>query len=265
MSSLITPHVVHVISEQFTAFTVIMARLSTTFTTLTVFRKEMVPAKMSIILSMVLALFVLLTGRIDGANLNMSYPLLISSLMAQLFLGFITGFIINLFIEVFLALGQIVSVQSGLGFVSLFVPKVGTITPLSNFFIIMATLLFFELNGHLVLIKMIIDSFQSDFISLDRINVSGLNQLLLFSKIIFSGSLMFSLSVTIALLVSNITIAVMTKFAQQLNIFAIGINISLIVCLFVVYISFDAILENGTILLNEVLKYATSMEKSLIS
>ncbi len=236
-----------------------------TFTTLTIFRKEMVPANISIMLSVVLALFVLLSGRVDAINLNVSTPTLIASLMAQLFLGFIMGFIINLFIEIFLALGQIVSIQAGLGFVSLFVPRVGTITPLSNFFIILATVLFLELNGHLVLIKMMIDSFQINFVRIDEINPSELNNILLFSKIIFTGSLMLSLSVIIALLISNITIAVLTKFAQQLNIFSIGINISLIVCFFMVYISFDAILENGAILLNDVLDFADNVDKSMIN
>ena len=260
---MISTQFVEAASAQLTTFVVIMARMSMTFTTLFIFNKEMVPVKISMILSLALALFVLMSGRVDTLHLDLSSPLMISTLMAQLFLGFIMGFIINLFIELFLALGQIISIQAGLGFVSLYVPRVGTITPLSRFFMIFATLLFFELNGHLVLINMMIDSFQVNFVKLDKINPAELNKILLFAKIIFSGSLMLSLSVIIALLISNITIAVMTKFAQQLNIFSIGINISLIIAFFVVYICFDAILENGTILMNDILRFADITDKSM--
>lgn len=261
---MISVHFVETVAEHLTAFTLIMARMSATFSTLVIFRREMLPQRVAVILSVVLSLFVLISGRVDGANLNLPPAMLVSNLMVQIFLGCIIGFIVNLFIEIFLAMGQIISIQSGLGFVNLFVPKVGTISPLSNFFIIVATLIFFELNGHLILTKMIIESFHINFSGLGKLNLATLDKVLLFSKIIFSGSLMLSLSVIIALLISNMTIGVMTKFAQQLNIFAIGINISLLVCFFVLYISFDAILENGDILLKECLSFAESIEKSII-
>ena len=64
---------------------------------------------------------------------------------------------------------------------------------------------------------------------------------------------------TIAILLSNVTLAIMTKFSPQVNIFSIGINISLIICYFAAYISFDLIVEHGTTLLNELLEALRQM------
>ncbi len=262
---MISTRFIQAVAEHLTIFTLVMARISSTLATLVIFRKEMVPARVAVILSVVLSVFVLVSGQVDSLKPELSSAQQVSCLFVQIFSGFVIGLVINLFIEVFLALGQIISIQSGLGFVNLFVPKVGMITPLSQFFIIVATLIFLGLNGHLMLIKMMIQSFTVNFAGLGQINLQALDKLLLFSKIIFSGSLMLSLSIIISLLGSNLTIAVITKFAQQLNIFAIGINISLIICFFVAYVSFDAILENGTILLNDCMGFAEKINIDMVN
>ncbi|WP_133128861.1 flagellar biosynthetic protein FliR [Legionella nagasakiensis] len=255
------------INEQFIAaigqyasiFVIVLTRIAATFSALIFFKREVFPAKIAVLFSMALTVFIL-TNHIDKIHIEPGYFPLLFNLIIQLFLGFIVAFIMNLFIEIFLSLGQIISMQSGMGFANLLVPRVGPITPISEFFMITATLIFFELNGHLVLIKMIVESFQTDFLQFNTFNPELFIQILLFAKIIFSGALMLSLSTLIAILLSNITIAVMTKFSPQLNIFTVGINISMLVCFFALYVSFDLILENGKILLNQFLEFVQYVE-----
>jgi flagellar biosynthesis protein FliR len=260
---MINQETIKVISEQSLLFLIIMSRLTTTFATLSFFKRELVPIKITLLLCIVLTLFLLTYGALKPNAFALTSANIFLTLIIQLALGFVTGFIINMFIDVFLALGQVISVQSGLGFVNLFIPRVGTITPLSHFFFITSALIFFELNGHLVLIKMIIDSYQVDLLEIRHVNMELVREVMFFTKIIFCGSLMLSLPVLIALLISNITIAIMTKFSPQLNIFSIGINISLITCFFVVYICFDAILENGKILLNDIMSFNAEVVTNL--
>lgn len=252
---MIAQRVLPLLSEQFILFLIIMSRLITTFSTLAFFRREMLPTKVMLLFCMVLTGFLMTYGVLGEPPTTLSLGDMFLSILMQLFLGLLTGFIINLYVDIFIALGQIISVQSGLGFVNLFIPKVGTITPLSQFFFIMASLIFFELNGHLLLIKMMIDSCRLHLFVIDHVTMDVLREVMVFTKILFGGSLMLSLSILIALLVSNITIATMTKFSPQLNVFSIGINLSLIVCFFMVYLCFDAILDNGKILLNDSLLF----------
>lgn len=260
-----TQPILSLLSEQFLLFLILITRFTVTFSTLSFFRKEMVPVKITILFSIALTLFLLVYGVLGEQSIKITSERVFLDLMVQAFLGFLTGFILNVFIDIFLALGQIVSVQSGLGFVNLFIPKVGTITPLSQFFFIVATLIFFELNGHLILIKMIVDSFKMHLLDVKSINLDVVKEVIQFVKIIFSGSLMLSLSLLIAVLIANITIATMTKFSPQLNIFSIGITISLIISFFMLYIGFDAILANGRILLNDNLYWSEHWIKRAVN
>lgn len=237
--------------QQLPLFLIIQARIGALFSSLFFLRKEFVPARILAGFSFVLAVFVLCSGHFEVPQTTPSFLALVPTLLTQIVLGLMTGFIINFFAEIFLGLGQIASMQAGLGFVNFYVPKLGTITPLTQFFMMTVTMIFFELNGHLVLIKMIVNSLQLISKPTRLFDRALILQLLMFAKIIFSGSFMLSLAITIAVLLSNLTIAVMTKFSPQINIFSIGINISLLVCYFVAYISFDLIVEQGGLLLND--------------
>ncbi|KGP63707.1 hypothetical protein EP47_04915 [Legionella norrlandica] len=64
---------------------------------------------------------------------------------------------------------------------------------------------------------------------------------------------MLSIALIFVLMVTNFTLALVTKFTAQLNLFSIGINISLILVFLILYLSFDIIVENGEILCNELL------------
>ena len=219
------------------------------------FRREWVSRRILLATTLMLSYFVLKTQSFQIDLTIDQYWLLLVGLVEQLLTGLLIGLTINFFVEIFLMLGQFISMQAGLGFVNLYMPRLGNITPLTNFFIITSAVIFFEMNGHLVLIKMIIESFSFSN-NLTATSLSGtLWKILSFSKIIFNGSVMLSLSVVISLLLSNFTIGIVTKFSPQINIFSIGINISILVGFFACYLSYDLILDNGNILLNELIGF----------
>lgn len=248
--------------KQLPLFLIIETRVAALFTSLFFLRKDYIPMRILLALSVVITIFVMSTGPLGDfgvVGVEPSFLQLLPQLLMQIFLGMMTGLMINFFSEVFLGLGQIASMQAGLGFVNFYVPKVGSVTPLTNFFVMTATIIFFELNGHLVLIKMLVSSLRLSSLHAQKFDIELIKQVLIFSKIIFSGALMLSLSMTIAILLSNMTLAIMTKFSPQVNIFSIGINVSLIICYFAAYISFDLIVEHGNTLLNEILTAAENM------
>ncbi|MFI4918022.1 MAG: flagellar biosynthetic protein FliR [Legionellales bacterium] len=252
------------LGQQLPLFFIVQARIAALFTSLFFLRKEYVPGRLLVGISFVLSVFIMNTSSLSHfvaiTNIDPTLVHLLPTLLLQAGLGMITGLMINFFAEIFLGLGQLASMQAGLGFVNFYIPKVGSVTPLTNFYVIMATIIFFELNGHLILIKMIVDSMQVMPNPAHAFNIELMKQTLLFAKIIFSGSLMLALSMTIAILLSNFTLAFMTKFSPQLNVFSIGINISLLICYFAAYVSFDLIIEHGSSLLQEIFSAAKAMQ-----
>lgn len=146
----------------------------------------------------------------------------------QLAIGAALGLVLRMIFVVFEFAGQVIAQQMGLGFAAMVDPASGMQVPvISQFYIVLATLLFFATNTHLQLVRLLADSFELLPIGtgLGRELLSGV---LGWSGELFALALMLMLPVVIALLVVNLIFAVMTRSAPQLNVFAIGFPITLL-------------------------------------
>ena len=89
-----------------------------------------------------------------------------------------------------------------------------------------------------------------------------MSNVLSYSSVIFSGSIMLSMTIVITILLTNISLAVMTKFAPQFNIFSIGINMTLIMGLITIYVTYNLFLNQGGHIIVDGLNYLqTSFHK----
>lgn len=239
---------------------IIETRIAAVFSMLFFLNKEWVPPKISLIFSLILSLFIIQTMPIDLSLRFNNFGDTVILLIQQFFLGIATGIIVNIFVECFMGFGQIISLQAGLGFSTLYIPGMGNITSLANFFFILSILIFFQLNGHLVFIKMLINSILT-LPKITSLNENLIKEIILFFSTVFKGALMLSVAIVFVLMLSNFTLALVTKFTAQLNIFSIGINITLILCFLIIYLTFDFIIENGEILCNEILLFIKNLLK----
>lgn len=233
------------IYDRFIIFILVLTRISMMFATFSLFRREMITARILGVLSSILAVYILMLH--PGIKLSFdifSLQMLVLAL-CQAFLGFIAGFTVNIIFEIFLAFGQIVSTQVGISVSSLFDPRFGMITSLSNFYYISIALIFFALNGHLFMVKLIMNTF--DVIPVDQVIFTKnlLVEVITYVGTIFSGGILASIAVIISMLLLNLTLAIMTKFAPQINFFSIGINMSLILGLYLLYLTYHVFLEMG--------------------
>ncbi len=147
----------------------------------------------------------------------------------QVLTGLIMGIALRLVFTVFELAGQIVAQHMALHFASLVDPNSGVQVPmLSQFYLVLATLAFLALNGHLLCIQVLAESFRVMPIGLDGMGREGLWSLVLQGGWIFSAAVLFALPVVAALLIVNLAFGVMTRAAPQLNIFAVGFPITLI-------------------------------------
>lgn len=154
----------------------------------------------------------------------------------ELLIGFALGFIMQIFFEVFIVGGQILAMNMGLGFANMNDPGNGvTVAAVSQVFVILVTLTFVLTGGIEMLLTVLSESFFSmpigSFIPLD-------NFTLLFSwgSWIFSSGLLMALPAVTALLVVNISFGMMTRAAPQLNVFALGFPVAVIMGLYILYL-----------------------------
>ena len=147
-------------------------------------------------------------------------------LVEQLVIGLAIGFCVRIVFAAVDMAGQVAGMTMGLGFASFYDPQTqGQTTSLNQFFVLLATLVFLAMNGHLMLIQALADSFVSFPIgSAQQVNALAIVQ---WGGKIFSAGLLLALPVTAALLITNMALGILTRTAPQLNLFGIGFPITL--------------------------------------
>lgn len=141
----------------------------------------------------------------------------------QILLGLSMGFIIQMVFQSLVIAGEAIANTMGLGFARMVDPANGVQVPvISQFFVVMATLIFVIMNGHLMLIQLVINSFEIVPVSYTGLSLPGIKAVVNWAGQMFVGGLMIALPAVTALLVVNVAMGVITRAAPQLNIFAVG-------------------------------------------
>ncbi len=182
-------------------------------------------------------------------------PLSLSSLYVifqQVLIGVSLGFLVTLFTQMFVVAGQIMAMQMGLGFAAMMDPANGVSVPvLSQFFLVTVTLVFLSMNGHHLMIEVIVASFRAWPIAASMIDPGALWLVVHRIVWLFSAALLIALPVSASVFIVNVSFGVMTRAAPQLNVFALGFPIAQIFGMALVYISLNGFLDNFTLLLQD--------------
>lgn len=163
----------------------------------------------------------------------------------QMLIGISLGFVTVLVVETFTLAGQIIAMQSGLGFASLVDPSSGMNVPaVGQFFLILSTLLFWTMDGHLAYLQFIVASFDTLPIGSEEFASVKYNEIVLWGGWMFATALSLALAPLTAMLLINFSFGIMTRAAPQLNIFAIGFPITMMAGLLIMWLTFGNFLTH---------------------
>ena len=113
-------------------------------------------------LSIALAVTLLIANGLPGKVPDLE-PFSIPSMFViaqQILIGAVMAFTLQILFQIFVVGGQLVAMQSGLGFGTLMDPVNGiNVTSISQLYLMSVNLLFFTMNGHLTVISMLSESF----------------------------------------------------------------------------------------------------------
>ena len=218
------------------SFLLPLFRIASVLMVMPVIGTQMVPARVRLYMALAItvALAPVLPDMPAVEALSLQVVLLIGE---QILIGALLGFSLQLLFHVFVFTGQLVSMQMGLGFASMMDPATGVSVPvLGQFLLMLVTLLFLSMNGHLVTFEVLAESFVTLPVG------AGLpldNFALLAGRLtwVIGAALLLALPAISALLVINIAFGVMTRAAPQLNIFTIGFPMTLIFGMIIFWIS----------------------------
>ena len=137
--------------------------------------------------------------------------------------------------------GELVGLQMGLSFAAFFDPDSGGRTAVvAEFMGLITSLLFLALNGHLLLVDVVIRSFEWLPVSATPLHGDGWMSAVRFGTTLFAAGLLLAMPIMATLLVVNIAMGVLTRAAPQLNLFAIGFPVTLGTGFLVLMLSMEA-------------------------
>lgn len=194
-----------------------------------------VPARVKLGLALVIAFVAVpVLPPVQFTNLFSAEMILV--VLQQILIGVAMGFASQLLLNTFILAGQILAMQTGLGFASVVDPANGLSVPaVGQFYLILSTLLFFVFNGHLMMIQMIVHSFIALPIDGSWWAVDHYWDIVTWGGWMFTTALVLALAPLTAMLVINLSFGVMTRAAPQLNIFAIGFPFTLVSGLVIIW------------------------------
>ena len=134
-------------------------------------------------------------------------------------------------------------------------PQNGVQVPvLSQLYVILATLLFLSLDGHLVLIAAVVESYQLIPAGATGIPVTSLSAVVALGTLVFAGGILLALPALTSLLLINVAFGIVTRTAPQLNIFAVGFPVTILCGLLIMFMVMPGFIDALAMLMSNALE-----------
>jgi len=223
-----------------------------------IFGTQTVPRRTRIVLSAAITILVAPMISIPKEELLSGASLVIT--VQQLIIGIAMGLAMQLIFDSIIMGGQLLANSMGLSFAVNVDPLHGASTPvLGQFYTIIIALTFLALNGHLILIDALTQSFKSMPVGTSGLGNDGLWMFVHFGSLLFSGALMIALPGLTALLIVNFAFGVMSRAAPTMNLFAVGFPASLALGLIIIMLGMPAVQSSFIKLAGEGMRLMASM------
>ncbi len=162
--------------------------------------------------------------------------------MREVLIGLAFGFALRLALFVLEFAGQLIAHLMGLGFAAMVDPQTGIDVPvLSQFYIILATFVFLGLDGHLILVSTLAESFRVLPVGLPSLNFTSLWEMVNQAGWAFGAALQLALPAIVTLLVVNFAFGVISRAAPQLHIIVIGFPLTLVFGFIVIWLTYSTV------------------------
>ena len=205
------------------------------------FGSRMIPLTVRIVFSISLGLGLVTQikfpdlEQIVGANL-------IPIIFQEVFIGLACGMVLNICFSSVILAGEKIAATSGLALAAQIDPTSGAQSPvISQIFQLFLLVLFFSLNGHLIIFDLLFKSFSfapiGSFYSFDLVIEKAISS----TNTIYSNAVIIVLPIVSILFLMNLGIGFITKSAPQLNLFSFGFPLTILGTFFVLYFSVDAL------------------------
>lgn len=171
-----------------------------------------------------------------------SFLLLVLLIIEEVLLGLLLSLLTNIIFGVFAGAGRIMGMQIGFGMVNVIDPySENRFTIMDAFLYFFAVLIFFVINGHHILIKAIILSFEKIPIGGLFISPSFGREIVREFSWMFAFSLLIALPIISTILIIHIALGIVAKTSPKIQVFILSFPIKIGVGLIMLSIIFPSL------------------------
>jgi len=236
-------------------------RISSLFLAIPVFSSKSTPVKFRLLISLLIT-WVILPFIPPLPDIAMMSYTGVMVTVQQMAIGVLTAFILQMVFASVILSGQSIAYSMGLGFASMVDPASGVQVPVvAQILVISVSLFFLAVDGHLLAIEMLVESFRTLPIGVIGLTKADLWVVIIWSSQMFAGGLLLALPIMSVVLFVNLSFGVAAKAAPQLQIFGVGFPITIMMGLVLIWIlmpnvlvGFSLILTQGFDLVKQVLR-----------
>ena len=194
-----------------------------------------IPLHAKIVFSMVLSFYYF--GHSTNIELtNFIIENLLFLILVEIFIGVAAGLSLTIWFSAASMAGEKIAASTGLGFSALVDPETGGQTPVLSVFLDLFLLtIFVSLNGHLLAINLIVNSYEIIEVGSRTPHIAILGAGIEAAGAMFYSAGLIMLPVVGGLLLTNVAVGVMTKSAPQLNLFSFGFPITIMMAFIMLY------------------------------
>ena len=238
------------IEPQLWALVFVMIRIGAAFVVAPVFGAVSIPLPVRVSLSGAIGILVLTAHPIVPPSQIFAVTTILA-VAAEALVGLAIGFVLQIAFSAPMIASEIIGGSMGIGFASSIDPQNGRSSPaLGQFLSIMLTLLFLSVDGHLVLVDLLVKSYDvmppGTWLAANR-----LRDIAFFGSYAFLAGLLLALPVGFLLLCLNLVVGMLSRAAPALNLFAVGLPASLAVGVVALAIAFPAMGDYMLVIVRE--------------
>ncbi|MGH7054695.1 MAG: flagellar biosynthetic protein FliR [Stellaceae bacterium] len=186
------------------------------------FGSAAIPVRVKVAIAFVIALVIAPTIG-SAAPLTLSWTALMLAVQ-QVLVGLVIGSAMQVMLAAMAFAGDFLGVQMGFGFANLFdVQNRFEVPVLSDFFSLVGLVLFLTLNGHLILLGVLVKSFAIVPVAPNSgIAAAGWHVLARAGALLFQMGVWLALPVLAVLLAVQLGLAIISRVAPQINVISVG-------------------------------------------
>ncbi len=227
--------------QSFFAFMVPMFRIAGFLLLAPIFSSPFMPSRIRVLIAFTMAIvfFDVSHARIWFEGTVVS---LLLTAMTEILLGLAMGAFVQILFDALIVSGQVIAMSMGLGFATMIDPQNGSSVPvISQIFALSCFMLFLSIDGHLQLFELFYLSFTSMPVGLVSLASIELKQWLSMTSLLFSLAMHIALPTVAAILLVQLSFAVISRAAPSMNLFAVGFPLTILLGFLFLYILLDEV------------------------